>query len=51
MAQQGKNKRRQLTVTDEIHNVVLSVDSQEEIDTLAWLSECKSLGIINEFSY
>lgn len=51
MAQQGKNKRRQLTVKDEIHNVVLSVDSQEEIDTLAWLSECKNLGIINEFSY
>ena len=51
MVQQGKNKRRQLVVTDQIHNVVLSVDSQEEIDTLAWLSECKTLGIINEFSY
>ena len=34
-----------------IHNVVLSVDSQEEIDTLSCLTECKQLGIINDFSY
>ena len=51
MAQQGKNKRRQLITNDTIHNVVLSVDSQEEIDTLSWLTECKQLGIINDFSY
>ena len=51
MAQQGKNKRRQLIANDTIHNVVLSVDSQEEIDTLSWLTECKQLGIINDFSY
>ena len=51
MAQQGKNKRRQLIANDTIHNVILSVDSQEEIDTLSWLTECKQLGIINDFSY
>ena len=51
MAQQGKNKRRQLIANDTIHNIVLSVDSQEEIDTLSWLTECKQLGIINDFSY
>lgn len=51
MAEQGKNKRRQLEVKDEIHDVVLSVDSQEEIDTLEYLTECKNLGIINDFTY
>ena len=51
MEQQGKNKRRQIEVKDEVHNIVLSVDSAEEVDTLAWLSECKSLGIVNDFSY
>lgn len=30
---------------------MLSVDSVEEVDTLAWLTECKQLWIINEFSY
>ena len=51
MEQQGKNKRRQIEVKDEVHNIVLSVDSAEEVDTLAWLSECKNLGIVNDFSY
>lgn len=51
MAQQGKNKRRQLEAYDEIHNVTLSVDSTEECDTLAWLVEAKKLNIINDFSY
>lgn len=51
MGEIGKNKRRQLEVEDRIHNVILSVDSQEEIDTLEFLSECKELSIINDFSY
>lgn len=48
---QGKNKRRQLTCYDDIHNVTLSVDSSEEIYTLAWLCEASKLSIINGFSY
>lgn len=51
MAQQGKNKRRQIEAYDEIHNVTLSVDSAEECDTLAWLVESKKLNLINDFSY
>lgn len=51
MSNLGKNKRRQLICFDEIHNQELSVDSQEEIDTLYWLSEACKLSIINDFSY
>lgn len=47
----GKNKRSQLTFDDKIHNVTLSVDSQEEIDTLNWLSEAYALSVINDFEY
>lgn len=47
----GKNKRRQLTCFDDIHNQTLSVDSTEEVDTLNWLSEACKLSVINDFSY
>ena len=47
----GKNKRRQLLVEDTAHDAVLSVDSQEEVDTVNWLCEAKSLSVINDFSY
>ena len=39
MANQGKNKRRQLEVLDETHQAKLSVDSQEECDMVHWLDE------------
>ena len=51
MSNIGKNKRRQLTCFDCIHNQTLSVDSVEEVDTLNWLSEACKLSIINDFSY
>ena len=51
MAENGKNKRRQLETFDNTHNVTLSVDSQEEIDFVQWLSEAKSLSVINDFQY
>lgn len=47
----GKNKRHQLVVTDTYHNIQLSVDSQEEVDCLAWLCEASNLSIINDFAY
>lgn len=47
----GKNKRRQLLAIDDVHNMQLSVDSQEEIDCLAWLCEAQKSGIINDFTY
>ena len=47
----GKNKRRQLLVEDTAHDVVLSVDSQEEVDTVNWLCEAKALSVISDFSY
>lgn len=51
MSTSGKNKRRQLTCYDDMHKQELSVDSQEEVDTLAWLSEAMTLSVINDFSY
>lgn len=51
MTEHGKNKRRQLEAYDEIHDVMLSVDSAEERDTLAWLVEAKKHNVINDFSY
>ena len=51
MSNSGKNKRRQLTCYDDIHNLTLSVDSTEECDTLAWLSEACKLSVINDFAY
>lgn len=39
MATQGKNKRRQLTVYDDVHDIELSVDSTEEIDFINWCCE------------
>lgn len=51
MADKGKNRRRQLEAYDEVHQVMLSVDSQEEVDMLNWLNEAKHLGIINDFRY
>ena len=47
----GKNKRRQLLIEDTAHDAVLSVDSQEEVDTVNWLCEAKALSVINDFSY
>ena len=46
---EGKNRRRQLECFDEIHNVMLSVDSIEEVDTLSWLVEACQLSVINDF--
>jgi hypothetical protein len=51
MSASGKNKRRQLVCYDDIHMQELSVDSQEEADTLAWLSEASKLSVINDFTY
>lgn len=51
MSNSGKNKRKQLTCYDDIHNMTLSVDSTEECDTLAWLSEACNLSVINDFVY
>ena len=51
MVTSGKNKRRQIEAFDEIHNIVLSVDSNEECDCLEWLTECYRAGIINSFTY
>lgn len=49
--QSGKNKRKQCICYDSVHNITLSVDSNEEEETLEWLCEAKSLSIINDFSY
>lgn len=51
MSNAGKNKRRQLEVFDETHNVMLSVDSQEEIDMVRWLDEAVQLSVINDYEY
>lgn len=51
MATQGKNKRRQFEILDDIHDVNLSVDSIEECDTINWLCEANRLSIINDFEY
>lgn len=51
MANKGKNKHRQITCFDQIHQKVLSLDSNEEVDTLAWLTEACNLSIINDFDY
>ena len=51
MANQGKNKRRQLEVLDETHQVKLSVDSQEECDMVHWLDEAIQLSVINNYEY
>lgn len=51
MSTAGKNKRRQLTCYDDIHSINMSVDSAEEVDTLAWLCEASKLSVINGFSY
>ena len=51
MAIKGKNKRKQIEVLDDVHNVVLSVDSNEEKDCLNWLCEAKKMNIINDFTY
>ena len=51
MAEAGKNKRRQLEAYDDVHHVMLSVDSQEESDFVNWLSEAKRLSVINDFEY
>ena len=34
-----------------MHNVVLSVDSQEEVDFVNWLCEAHTLSVINDFQY
>ena len=47
----GKNKRRQLEAYDSLHSVMLSVDSQEEVDVLNWLCEAAQLSAISDFEY
>lgn len=51
MAENGKNRRRQIAVWDCTHGVGLSVDSAEEADALAWLDEAKQLSAISDFAY
>jgi hypothetical protein len=47
----GKNKRRFFEVYDNIHNTMLSVDSEEEVQIVEWLNEAKKLSVINDFEY
>lgn len=47
----GKNKRRQLEYFDEFHHQKLLCDSNEEIDTLNWLNEAASLGVVLDYIY
>lgn len=51
MSTRGKNKRRQFEVFDSVHDVTLSVDSQEEVDFTEWLCEAHGLSVINDFQY
>ena len=51
MADKGKNKRRQLEAYDEVHKLMLSVDSQEEVDMINWLNEAVEMKIIDNFRY
>lgn len=51
MATIGKNKRKQIEVNDTIHNCILSVDSQEEVDALNFCCEAVQLSVLNDFSY
>lgn len=48
---QGKNKRKQLTVSDTVHGVTLSVDSTEEVDFVNWACEACQLSILHDFQY
>ena len=47
----GKNKRRTISVRDEIHQKDLEVDSQEEQEFVRWLNEAVRLGIVGDFEY
>lgn len=47
----GKNKRKQFQVFDLVHNVTLTVDSQEELEFTKWLCVAKSLNLIKDFRY
>jgi len=51
MADKGKNKRRQLETFDAVHRVMLSVDSQEEVDFKSWCEEAVGLSVLNDFKY
>lgn len=51
MAEQGKNRRRQLEAEDTVHGATLSVDSQEEVDFVNWLCEAHSLSAVGDFQY
>lgn len=51
MATVGKNKRRQLEVYDDVHNITLSVDSNEEVDFTHWCCEAVKLSVLNDFQY
>jgi hypothetical protein len=47
----GKNKRKQIEYFDGFHNCKLMCDSNEEVDTLNWLNEAASLGIVDDYAY
>lgn len=47
----GKNKRRQLSAYDNVHDATLSCDSQEEVDFIEWLNEAIELSVIDDFHY
>ena len=47
----GKNKRRTLTVRDEVHGKDLEVDSQEEKEFVQWLNKAVKLDLVADFEY
>ena len=51
MKTSGKNKNSQLMANDELHGVVLSVDSREEADFINWCCEAAKLSVIDDFEY
>lgn len=47
----GKNKRKQIEVFDKVHNVLLNVDSLEEVEFIEWLNAACQMQIIKDFEY
>ena len=47
----GKNTRKQVEAFDKVHNVLLSVDSLEEVEFIEWLNVACEMKIIKDFKY
>lgn len=47
----GKNRRKQLEVTDTRTNETVLVDSVEEVETYRWLLEAMDIGVVKDFFY